>query len=70
MNNRFISDSELLRFCFWRNRIFRNDSSAHSLRGLLKSYFCIQGRKADALIKRLVSLGYAEFNEDDIIILV
>lgn len=70
MANDFITDFELYKFCIWRNRTFRNDSSAYSLRGILKSYFCIHGRKAEALIKRLVTLGYAEFSGDDIKIMI
>lgn len=65
MANEFISDMELYKFCVWRNSTFRNDSSAYSLKGIIKSYFGVYGRKAEAIINRLISLGYAEYLESD-----
>ena len=65
MGNRLISDSELLEFCFWKKRVFRNDSTVYSFRGILKAYFRVSGSKANKLIDRIITLGYAEYLEDE-----
>ena len=65
MAKKYISDLELFKFCIWRNRMFRNDSSVYSLKGIIMSYFNICGRDARTIIKRLIHLGYAEYTDDD-----
>lgn len=65
MAKKYISDLELFKFCIWRNSTFRNDSSANSLKGIIKSYFNIYGREAKAIINRLIHLGYAKYTDDD-----
>lgn len=66
MDNRFVSDSELLRFCFWTKNVFRNDLSVNGFSGSVFIFFGVNGRKTDILIKRIISLGYAK-KEDGVI---
>lgn len=54
-----------MKFCLWKKRIFRNDSSYSSFRVILKTYFVIRGSQADEIIKRIISLGYAESQEEE-----
>ena len=65
MRNSYIPDSELMKFCLWKKRIFRNDSTLCSFRVILKNYFYIRGSQADEIIKRIISLGYAESQEEE-----
>lgn len=65
MGNRLIANSELMKFCLWRKRVFRNDSTVYSFRGILKAYFRVSGSKANKLIERIISLGYAEYVESE-----
>lgn len=65
MGNRLIANSELLEFCFWKKRVFRNDSTVYSFRGILKAYFRVSGSKANRLIERIISLGYAKYVESE-----
>ena len=65
MRNSYIPDSELMKFCLWKKRIFRNDSTLCSFRVILKNYFFIRGSQADEIIKRIISLGYAECLEEE-----
>lgn len=65
MRNSYIPDSELMKFCLWKKRIFRNDSTLCSFRVILKNYFFIRGSQADEIIKRIISLGYAESLEEE-----
>lgn len=61
MGNKVIADGKLLEFCFWKKRVFRNDSTVYSFRGILKAYFRVSGSKANKLIDRIITLGYAEY---------
>lgn len=61
MGNKVIADGKLLGFCFWKKRVFRNDSTVYSFRGILKAYFRVSGSKANKLIDRIITLGYAEY---------
>lgn len=61
MGNRVIADGELMKFCFWKKRVFWNDSTVYSFRGILKAYFRVSGSKANKLIDRIITLGYAEY---------
>ena len=61
MGNRLIANSELMKFCLWKKRVFRNDSTVYSFRGILKAYFRVSGSKANKLIDRIITLGYAEY---------
>ena len=65
MGNKVIADGKLLEFCFWKKRVFRNDSTVYSFRGILKAYFRVSGSKANKLIERIISLGYAEYVESE-----
>ena len=59
------SDWELYKFCLWRNRVFRNHSSAYSLKGIIKSYFDVYSHTAEKILDRLVYLGYAEYIDEE-----